>query len=449
MQCTFQYSKWPVLLQEADINLNEYPEKNSLNKDIGNRLKWLMFCRLIFSVLVISGIYFFYVGNNISLQIVGLYIFSAIITAVSLFYAFAFRFVKNKVFFSVFQVVVDTFLVTFLIWFTGIRNSVFEFFYLVVILYSSSVLFGGRPFWVAVVVSMEYAALLGLSYLGKPDFLWFAYQIKDPVSSSSLIFDLGMFIIASFAVAWLASLLSTQVRRAREELENMDVYVKKMEGLAHAGEIAAGFAHEVKNPMASLRGAIQLMISDMEKGRTKDVEKLLKIVLRESDRLDELVNNFLYFARPVKGSEKKVEPCFEIKEILKFLPKDKRFGNNIEVKTKFDYKGYIKIDPEHFRQIMWNILINAMEATLGGGEIFISVKEKNKRVEIRVHDSGHGIDHEIMDKIYDPFFSTKKNGSGLGLSIVARLVKEYEGSLYISSPVNQKGVNVFIGFKLP
>ena len=298
----------------------------------------------------------------------------------------------------------------------------------------------------ASLVSIQYGLLVNLKYFRiiKPFFINNSYAEK--VSAPELFFEVLIFMSASFAVAWLASILSVQLRSARADLKEMDEYVKRVKRLAYAGEIAAGFAHEVKNPMASLRGSIQLLLSDIKKGRKKDVDKLGEIVLRESDRLDQLVNNFLYFARPVQGDKKRLNPCSEINQLLKIFRQDSRFLNSIELITDFDYKGQIEIDPDHFRQIIWNILINALESTPSGGKIFIGIKEKNNKSEIVIQDNGDGISQEITEKIFDPFFSTKKKGSGLGLSIVARLVETYDGTLYIKSDGVNTGVKVVIIF---
>ncbi len=446
-QCIFRYLKWQVVFHKNSkentleiINQNDFLEEN-----IGWRLKWLMFYRLIFSILIISGIYFFYIGDSqaiVSLQVMGLYIFSGIIIVLSLLYAFIFKFVSNKALFSIIQIIVDTFLVTFLIYLTGVYNSVFQFFYLIIIIYSCSLLFGPKPLWIALLVSIQYSLLSVLKYFGMIKLLFPVINTLG-LSGAGLFFQVSFFVLASFSVAWLASLLSGQ---ARQYLLKMNQYVQKVERLAHAGEVAAGFAHEIKNPMASLQGSIQLLVSDVKKNRKEDVEKLSKIILRESVRLDNLINDFLYFARPCEGNIKEVKPVNEIKEILKIFRHDKRINSSFDIKTVFQTKSLIEIDSDHFRQIIWNLLVNALDASENSSEILIEVYEKRGKVFIVVEDFGKGILPEIYDKILDPFFSTKKQGTGLGLSIVARLVKQYNGIIEIENKLNNSGVRVAICF---
>jgi two-component system sensor histidine kinase PilS (NtrC family) len=415
---------------------------------ISRRLKWLMFCRLIFSLFVITGFYFFYARGSqevLSIQVVGLYLFAAVIIFLTLFYSFIFNLIKNKIVFSVIQIVTDTFLVTFLIYFTGVYSSVFQFFYLVVILYSSSLLSGTRPFWIASLVSLQYGLLVNLKYYGFiNDFFYFLND--STVTASGLFFQVFIFIISSFAVAWLASLLTVQLRKAKKDLKKMDDYVKRVERLAYAGEISAGFAHEIKNPMASLRGSIQLLLSDIENGRNDDVKKLGGIIQRESLRLDNLVQNFLYFARPGDAKKKKINPASEIRELLKIFKEDKKVKNKIEVVTKLDDNSVVEIDPDHFKQIIWNLLINALEVTPENGRIFAGLYSKRFYTEIVIEDSGEGIPENILTKIYDPFFSTKKKGSGLGLSIVVRLTELYNARFHLENKRYEKGVRAVLVF---
>ncbi|MGE4518851.1 MAG: nitrogen regulation protein NR(II) [Desulfobacteraceae bacterium] len=420
---------------------------NSYEINLSLRLKWLMFCRLVFSILVITGFYYFYLSgtNAVSRQMLGLYFFAAFIIVLTLFYSLIFNFVKNKILFSAVQIIVDTFLVTFLIYFTGIYSNVFQFFYLVIILYSSAILFGGRPFWVAGIVSIQYGLLTDLYYYGVIE-CFFDDGVHSDHDGSAVFFQVFIFILSSFAVAWLSSILSVQVRRAREDLKKMDEYVKRVERLASAGEIASGFAHEVKNPMASLRGSIQLLISDIEKDRKDDVKKLGNIILRESGRLDQLVNNFLYFARPGGGHKKRMAPSPAVRDLLKIFAEDRNVKNRIEITSSLDDEALIEADPDHFRQIIWNILINAAQACNERGEISIELKSLKNAVYIIVEDSGSGIDEEIIEKVFDPFFSTKKNGSGLGLSIVARLVELNGGRIQIKNRQNSQGLKVTLIF---
>jgi two-component system sensor histidine kinase PilS (NtrC family) len=420
---------------------------NSHEVNLGLRLKWLMLCRLVFSILVITGFYYFYLSgkNPVSLQMLGLYLFAAFIIVLTLFYSLIFNFIKNKIIFSAVQIIVDTFLVTFLIYFTGIYSNVFQFFYLVIILYSSAILFGSRPFWVAGIISIQYGLLADLHYYGIIDCL-FDERSRIDHDGSAVFFQVVIFIVSSFAVAWLSSILSVQVRRAREDLKKMDEYVKRVERLASAGEIASGFAHEVKNPMASIRGAIQLLVSDMEKNRKEDVKKLGNIIIRESGRLDQLVNNFLYFARPGGGHKKKINPASSIKALLKIFAEDENIKNKIQISSSLDETVQIEADPDHFTQIMWNILINAAQACGEKGHISAELKSEKTLVYIVVKDSGKGISEDIIEKVFDPFFSTKKSGSGLGLSIVARLAELNDAKIEIKNRENAQGLKVILIF---
>jgi len=403
----------------------------------------------MFSIIVIAGIYFLYssgASRMISVSVIGLYIFSGFIIILSLIYSLAFYFVNNFVVFAVVQIIIDTFLVSMLIFFTGVYYSGFLFFYLIIILYSSAVFMGGKPFLVAAFTIVQYGLLADLKYFNLTREFRLPGEIEPSISGASLFFQITIFMLSALLVAWLSDILAKQLKKARKDLKWMNEYVKRVERLAYAGEIAAGFAHEIKNPMASLRGALQLALSDFQSGRKDDIEKLGKIVLRETDRIDELVRNFLYFAKPGKAHKKQICPAEEIEEILKMMGQNKQIPKKIKIISKTDPDCLIFMSSDHFRQIVWNLLLNAVDAVGEEGVVVLSLSRDEQNIRLNVEDTGHGIPDEIVDKVTDPFFTTKSGGSGLGLSIVTRLLSLYDAVLYIKNRDDETGTRVEIFF---
>ena len=162
------------------------------------------------------------------------------------------------------------------------------------------------------------------------------------------------------------------------------------------------------------------------------------LFLREADRLGALVNDFLMFAKPQPGQVKIVDLNSAIREILNIFVADHRRRKRIEVVEDLADGVFIEIDPEHLRQVLWNLLLNADEAIEGEGRITVVMQPLNKsHVYIRITDTGCGITEETIKTIFDPFFTAKPKGNGLGLSIVQRIITSYNGLIEVQSTPGQ------------
>lgn len=219
-------------------------------------------------------------------------------------------------------------------------------------------------------------------------------------------------------------------------LKTMEEHMKRMERLAFAGNIAAEIAHEIKNPLASISGAVELVQDSVS--QDNGLVRLFGIMQREVQRIDELVTDFLWLAKGARQSARKeaISIVDSLQEILSLLKNRKKFSASHRIETSFGIRPSIYIDPHHFRQIIWNLLINALEAMPDGGELSIHLRVdegsdgRNLRIDIR--DSGNGINEEIRAKVTEPFFSTKTSGTGLGLSIVYQLVENADGRIEVT-----------------
>ena len=220
------------------------------------------------------------------------------------------------------------------------------------------------------------------------------------------------------------------------EMTEIEKEMKRVEGLALVGELAAGIAHEIRNPMASISGSIQMLREGMD---TDEVNRrLMDIILREIDRLNHLINDFLKYARPKPIELREFNLKQMITESLELLKNSGKWKKNIELKTDLDSIEKIVSDPEQVRQVIWNILLNAVEAVPEKGILFIGTKsvtvdsqggEETDMAEITVRDSGKGFSERALDQMFSPFFTTKEEGSGLGLAIVKQIVEGLKGSI--------------------
>ena len=221
-------------------------------------------------------------------------------------------------------------------------------------------------------------------------------------------------------------------------IREMEQEVKRMEDMAMLGELAAGIAHEIRNPLASISGSIQVLNDSLSKEEAHMNRRLMEIVLREVSRLDHLVNDFLQFARPQRIEIEEFELNQLIMDTLYLFQNSQSWSEHLDIDTKITTPLTIKSDPHQLKQVFWNIFLNASEAMPQGGLISISAKKETdstssgesvESVRIKIEDNGPGLDPKISKDIFKPFSTTKKNGSGLGLAIVKRLIEGLGGNV--------------------
>jgi two-component system sensor histidine kinase PilS (NtrC family) len=418
-------------------------------KDYKSKLKGLMFFRLLFSALLLVATIVLQLSDSatsLERSFVVLYGLIIAIFIISLIYSLLLKRIKKEVAFAFVQTGVDTFFVTLIIFVTGGFISVFTFLFLVVIVYSSMLLPMRGTMVIAALCSLQFGCLVELEYFG----------ILDPLGTSGntlasaydwyqVFFKLMITMLACFAVAFLSSLLSEQTRKSKEELRTMEGHVKRVEKMAAIGEMAAGLAHEIKNPLASLTGSIQLLKEDMR--YDSDHARLMQIILREADRLSSLASNFLFYARPPAGKVEPIELDRALLETAELFEKDASNNGRISTIKNVSSDVWITMDPGHLHQILWNLLLNAAEAIDGEGQIGIDMFPlKNRQACVKITDNGCGISPEALKSIFDPFVTTKPNGTGLGLSIVHRILEAYDAWLNVESELNM-GTTVTLNFK--
>lgn len=220
------------------------------------------------------------------------------------------------------------------------------------------------------------------------------------------------------------------------EMKEIEEEMKKVEGLALVGELAAAIAHEIRNPMASISGSIQLLKEGMETDNMSN--RLMGIILREINRLNNLINDFLLFARPNPSEFREIDLSALVLEALELFKNSGKWQERIKVRTVLDNRIKLCSDPEKIRQVLWNLFLNAVEAISGEGFIeintFIISSEDTENpdgdmVGIKVRDSGKGFDENALAHLFTPFFTTKEGGTGLGLAIIKRIVEGLQGRI--------------------
>ncbi|MBS3731737.1 MAG: GHKL domain-containing protein [Desulfobacterales bacterium] len=407
-------------------------------QDLHRKLKWLIFFRALFGVVLLGSILVPIMRPDMELHLAGraldyLLLISLGILVLSVVYVIVLPWIGRLMLFAYIQVGIDTFLVTLIIFVTGSFSSIFAFMYLVVIVYATMVTYRSGGMVIATLCCIQYGLMIDLEYYGiihplgyEADFLSAGYDWPY------IIYKLLLTIVACYAVATLSGFLSEQERSAKRDLWAMEDQMKRMERLAAVGEMAAGLAHEIKNPLASLTGSIQMMQDQLD--YDPEQERLMQIVMREADRLSTLVTDFLRFAKPGPGNAEVIRLDGVVSEVVGLFASDPRYQSEIEVKTDLAAGLHVKIDPEHLRQVLWNLLYNAAEALEDRGEIEVKVYPGRKNHAcISITDNGPGMDEQTLSTVFDPFFSTKSGGTGLGLSIVQQVVGAHGGLVDIDS----------------
>ncbi len=220
------------------------------------------------------------------------------------------------------------------------------------------------------------------------------------------------------------------------KLREMEEGLKRADRLAAIGSMAAGIAHEIRNPLASISGSIEILKE--EAGKSKEHEQLMEIILREVGRLNSLIGDFLLFARPSSPAREMIRLNGTIEEILQMFAKSPNCGPGIQIVRRFEDELLVPGDPQQMRQVFWNLFNNAAEAMPNGGELRVELRRLTSSplgagCEISVSDTGVGMAEDVIAKIFDPFFTTKEKGTGLGLSIVHSIVDSNGGKIRVQS----------------
>ena len=236
----------------------------------------------------------------------------------------------------------------------------------------------------------------------------------------------------------------------------MEEQIKRMDKLAAIGQLAAGIAHEIRNPLTSLSGSIQVLRD--ETSLNDENRKLMNIALREAKRLNNLITDFLLFAQPEGGEKKEINLTSLIEETLDLFTHSPECQETIRVTKALSPNLIINGNAEHLKQVFWNLLKNAAQSQPQGGFINVEGQIENRgknspgenlkvNARISIRDGGCGIPREIQSKIFDPFFTTRELGSGLGLAITYRIITSHKGEINLYSEKN-RGTEVVILFPL-
>jgi PAS domain S-box-containing protein len=217
---------------------------------------------------------------------------------------------------------------------------------------------------------------------------------------------------------------------------------QEKERLKAIGDLASGVAHEIRNPLNALRLSLGKLKGMGEEG----TQKLLEIISQEIERIEKTIEDFLNFTRPFKLSLSSVNLNQIINETVALL-EEKALGSSIMIRKELEVLPSLRGDEQALRKVFMNIIRNSIDASGEGGEIVIRARRSRSGVQLSISDTGTGIAPGDLKRIFDPYFSKKRGGTGLGMSIAKRIIESHEGSIVIKSEVG-KGTTVNILFPL-
>jgi two-component system, NtrC family, sensor histidine kinase HydH len=239
-----------------------------------------------------------------------------------------------------------------------------------------------------------------------------------PRQASEAVFEIPLYLV----IGIVTGILSDRQRKANESL-------RRAERLKTLGEMAAGMAHEVKNPLAAIRSSAQILT---ERVSGKEGQ-FAQIIVSEVDRLNRVVNEFLEYARPAPLKREPVRLSVLLDSCLELLaPVTSEAG--VTVNRAYPLGEHkVDADTNQLRQVFLNLILNAVQAMHAGGEVTLNIRQGGGSTWVSVSDSGPGIRSDELRQVFEPFYSTKPGGTGLGLPIAQRIVAEHGGRLVIES----------------
>lgn len=231
-----------------------------------------------------------------------------------------------------------------------------------------------------------------------------------------------------------------------ERIMIIEEQLRRAEKLSTLGEMAAVLAHEIRNPLGSIRGTAEILKDDFLPGSPK--HEFIEIQIRETERLNRVVAEFLQMARPQPAEIQICSVEDELETMVTLMANEAKKRDVDLILQPLPAPIHIRADGEKLRQALLNIIINALQATPPAGTVTLSTATGQSACEIIVHDTGMGLDAETLNRIFDPFFTTKGEGTGLGLAITRKIIESHGGTIAVASEAGQ-GTTVTISLPLP
>lgn len=271
---------------------------------------------------------------------------------------------------------------------------------------------------------------------------------QDPFLDVYTVVELFLFLLIGGVTGVLSQMERNQRMRYEESLLRLDESHRKLkeqtdilfqteeqlrraDRLSALGELSAGMAHEIRNPLGAIKGAVEILSDDY--GHEDAKYEFIQILLKETDRLNHIVQEFLGFARPKQPEFQQADLNEAIESVLTLTAQEAKKAG-VKVEKRLDpLIGKRSLDVGLLRQAFLNLVLNAIQAMVGGGVLTIESRLRGEAIEITIADTGVGISEENRKKLFSPFFTTRKTGTGLGLAITYRIIENHRGAIDVTS----------------
>lgn len=239
-------------------------------------------------------------------------------------------------------------------------------------------------------------------------------------------------LLVMVLVMLLAGYLAERLATAGGRIQAAEERAEEAEQMAALGRLAAGLAHEIRNPLGSIAGSIQLLKTGPE--LTEEDRQLCEIIAREASRLNDLVTDMMDYSRPRKPELEELDAALVVREVVRLAGQSGRAVSDVDVRYLGVDAAPVRADGAQLRQLVWNLVRNAVQASSAGDEVRVKVDtDGDDGFVISVEDEGIGIDDEARRRIFDAFFTTRSKGTGVGLAVVKRIADEHEFEISVES----------------
>ncbi len=345
-----------------------------------------------------------------------------------------------------FQSVSDLLVISALVYVSGIVSTPSYFLYLFPIIAASLVISPRAGFLAASIAAILFGCLVDGTFFGVIPY-YHPERVID-LTLGGVIFTMVIAWGSFFVIAGLVGRLSATIRRTRTALRSARKELILKERLAEAGRVSAGLAHEIRNPLAAISGSVQVLKESIR--LTPDQRELMDIILKESTRVSQSIEQFLDFAAPGGGARvfADLDLAVILDETLKMLRGGGELTEAIRVEgTALEGRAPYVGNPGQFKQIFWNVLKNAIKAMPAGGTLTVDFAADRRGLRLRFADTGLGMTEEVRERVFEPFYSAFPDGGrGLGMATVRRIVDDYEGRIDVRS---EAGAGTEIVIELP
>lgn len=286
---------------------------------------------------------------------------------------------------------------------------------------------------------------------------FFREKLQSQEKISDKTFTLGKQISRTIAVSIMPLVKQGKIQGNLIHIEDItdkksnEARLRRAESLAALTTLAAGVAHEIKNPLGSIAIHLQLTEKELKGKKTvkiDTIERYLGIIQEEVDRLNRIVVDFLFAVRPMNIQAEERDLNLVIRELVEFMKFELEKARVRVALSLADRLPRLLIDEKYIKQALLNLVQNSVSAMPDGGTLTIETLHEGPDVILNVTDTGKGIPEEIMDKIFEPYFTTKEFGSGLGLTLVYKIVKEHMGEIQVRSKEGE-GTTFSLNFAVP